>query len=577
MPLDLRTLLIAIVCTMLIFTLLFGVVAYRHPKLHGTHWWTGSCLIQAIGVMFLGSRGYIPDGLSIIGGNSLTVAGTVAAWIGLRAFFGLHGRWGWLLLIMLPFTALFFVFTEWWPSQGIRQALSAATAGVVLIATSRDVLQHASPNLRLESRALAGFLWLGALLHLLRILALLWLPTPAEGLAPTAADAWILLAFFVSGSGRLFMLIPLIAGHLQELRSAAERAEKHTSVRLRDSELHLAAILDNAPDAMITTDAVGKIESINLAAERFFGYSPPEIIGQSIARLLPEHLDQYLATTRAIGPQELTARRRDGSQVMVELGVSLVSLGQRNITVGIFHDVSERHRVATMKNEFISVVSHELRTPLTSIRGALGLLNSGAFGSLPAPAAELTRVANDNAIRLTLLLNDILDMEQLEYGTAVIATTRQALRPLVEQAVAANQGYAAQHGVHLVLQADTHGDLQITVADHRFIQILSNLISNAVKFSPLGETVHVQIEHRAANARIAVIDHGPGVPLDFHDRIFQKFAQADASNVRNNVGTGLGLSIARGLTERMGGTIGFDSVPGQGATFYVEFACEAKR
>lgn len=243
------------------------------------------------------------------------------------------------------------------------------------------------------------------------------------------------------------------------------------------------------------------------------------------------------------------------------------SLQQRTADMQLARDEAER--ASRIKSEFISTVSHELRTPLTAITGALGLVAGGVAGPLSPQASQMVGIALKNSRRLSFLINDLLDMEKLLAGKLQFDRHVQALRPLLEQSLADNQSYAAQFGVTLVLE-DGHDQVQVEVDAQRLQQVMANLLSNAAKFSPQGSRVEVDVQHAGAVVRVVVTDHGPGIPLDFQSRIFQKFSQADASDARQKGGTGLGLAISRELIERMGGRMGFESVPGQGARFFFE-------
>ncbi|MBT9477308.1 ATP-binding protein, partial [Polaromonas sp.] len=222
-----------------------------------------------------------------------------------------------------------------------------------------------------------------------------------------------------------------------------------------------------------------------------------------------------------------------------------------------------------MKTEFISTVSHELRTPLTSIRGSLGLIAGGVAGEVPEAVKNLVAIAKNNCERLIRLINDILDSEKIEAGKMHLELQVVDIRQLVQQTLAANQGFADQHRVKLRLQAPDAA-LEARIDSDRLIQVLTNLLSNAVKFSPPGSTVDVNVLRVARQVRVEVVDHGPGIPEEFRGRIFQKFSQADSSDTRQKGGTGLGLNISRGLVEKMGGQIGFSSEVAAGTTFFLE-------
>jgi signal transduction histidine kinase len=236
---------------------------------------------------------------------------------------------------------------------------------------------------------------------------------------------------------------------------------------------------------------------------------------------------------------------------------------------GTMIDVTDLRQAERMKREFTATVSHELRTPLTSIAGAIGLLNGGAAGPLPEAARNLVAIADKNAQRLRVLIDDLLDMEKLLAGKLPFAFEDLELRPLLEQALNEHQPFADTHGVRLTL-ADRADHARVHTDPGRFQQVLSNLLSNAVKFSPEGGEVLVTATAVAQAVRIEVRDRGPGIDPEFHPQIFQKFAQADASDTRRRGGTGLGLAITRELVEQMHGRIGFDSSPGDGATFWFE-------
>ncbi|MFT3931688.1 MAG: PAS domain S-box protein [Spongiibacteraceae bacterium] len=236
--------------------------------------------------------------------------------------------------------------------------------------------------------------------------------------------------------------------------------------------------------------------------------------------------------------------------------------------IGVAWDITELKRVARMKSEFVSSVSHELRTPLTSIRGSLGLVASGAVGELPAAAKDLIDIAHKNSERLSLLINDILDIEKIESGKMRLDIQPHSLRALLEQAIESNQGYTQNLSVYLQAQIDS--DKTIMVDVNRFMQVMANLISNAVKFSTPGDRVDITALGGDGCVRIEVCDRGPGIPLDFRDRIFQRFSQADSSDTRTRGGSGLGLAITKTLVEKMHGTIGFVDRDGGGTVFYVE-------
>jgi signal transduction histidine kinase len=219
--------------------------------------------------------------------------------------------------------------------------------------------------------------------------------------------------------------------------------------------------------------------------------------------------------------------------------------------------------------DVVSMVSHELRGPLTAISASLGLLQSGALGELPDGTAAMVRTAYRNSGRLERIVNDILDIGTLEAGKLAVRVTGVPLAQPLEESLEAGAGHAALCQVRYVLER-AHADERVMADPHRLVQVMTNLLSNAAKFSPPGADVHIRVRPGAHAVRIEVEDFGPGIPAAFQSRIFEKFARADSSVNRRFGGAGLGLSIARQLIDAMGGVIGFDSVIGRGTVFNVE-------
>jgi signal transduction histidine kinase len=232
----------------------------------------------------------------------------------------------------------------------------------------------------------------------------------------------------------------------------------------------------------------------------------------------------------------------------------------------------ERKIIERLKDEFVATVSHELRTPLTSISVSLGLLMANATGNLPVAAARLLAIAHTNTQRLVRLVNDILDMESMESGEVAFNFRQVDVLLLVEQTIEANRGFAEGCGVRIRLE-EACAVGEVRVDSDRLAQVITNLLSNAIKFSPADNEVVVGVTKETDIVRISVRDHGPGISVNFKPRIFERFAQADATNARQKGGTGLGLSIVKRIVDRLGGEVGFSDAPGGGTIFHVELPC----
>ncbi|MGC8724073.1 MAG: PAS domain S-box protein [Acidobacteriota bacterium] len=365
-----------------------------------------------------------------------------------------------------------------------------------------------------------------------------------------------------------------IRGYVGTAEDITDR--KRAEEALRDSEARTRAIIEQLLGGLITITEEGIIESANPSAQRMFGYTEEELVGRHLSLLLPETAGEdpkeFLrrAHRQSIGRvTEWEARRRSGAVFPVEVSLFEFQTPQGRRFAGDVRDLTQLKEVERLKREFVSTVSHELRTPLTSIRGSLGLLAGGAAGPLPEKAGELVSIALKNSERLILLINDILDLEKIESGRMDFTIQTVDVMTSVELALATNEAYASQFGVRLALVKAAPG-CQILADPNRLAQVMANLLSNACKFSPPDGTVDVSVEEVQGMVRISVTDHGPGIPEQFRDRIFQRFAQADASDDRKKGGTGLGLNISKAIVEHMGGRIGFDTETGRGTTFYFD-------
>ena len=330
-------------------------------------------------------------------------------------------------------------------------------------------------------------------------------------------------------------------------------------------------------DGIYGLDLDGRITFLNPSAEHILGHPRGALLGSVAHDAFHGPQDDGSAypwtgcyVTEAIqhglvsSAEEDTYIRADGSTFPVEITASpLLDEDRISGAVVVFRDVTQRHEVDRMKNEFLSVVSHELRTPLTSIRGSLGLISSGALVELTPQAERMVSIAVESSDRLTRLINDILDIERIQSGKLPMNLVPQDAAELLRASAVEMGGLADSAGVRLEL-VERSG--RVLADRDRIVQTLTNLVGNAVKFSAAGGTVRLESFVEGKNVTFAVHDDGRGIPADKLEAVFDPFQQVDSSDARQKGGTGLGLAISRGIVERHGGQIWAESELGTGTT-----------
>lgn len=338
---------------------------------------------------------------------------------------------------------------------------------------------------------------------------------------------------------------------------------------IKENEAHMAAILSSASDSIITMDEQGCILTYNPQTMKMFHIYDVNLYKKNISILIPDLTTQKMNDILDQPAVEFTTINNEGENFSLELLVSSMMVNEKKMLVAIIRDITERKKIEKLKNEFISVVSHELRTPLTSIRGALTLLLSGNLGKFDENASKFLQIANNNCDRLLNLINDILDIEKIEAGKMNFNMTHVNIDTLVRDSINNNQMYGAKYNVKIGLR-NTVKNVIVNADPDRLMQVLNNLISNAVKFSPTSGKVEIDVTLVNEVVRVAVIDKGAGISDEFKSKIFQKFSQADSSSARKTGGTGLGLNITKAMIEKMGGSINFVSKANQGTIFYFD-------
>jgi hypothetical protein len=404
-----------------------------------------------------------------------------------------------------------------------------------------------------------------------------------------------------------------LAAQTSELEHAlAERR------RAEETVLQLAAIVESSADAIAGTTMDGKIVSWNSGAEKLFGYSAEEMIGRDVAQLVPgdrihelESVARRVNAGESIEEHQTRGLRKDGTEVDVSVTVSPITDARRHVTGAavIARDITHtkrqqsqlqallaKERVARtdaeaaqralaeqnerlreldrLKDEFISLVSHELRTPLTSIRGYLELLLDGGAGDLSDDQARFLAVVDRNSKRLMHLVGDLLFLAQIEAGKLALELGDVDLDHLVAECVEAAKPTADEKGIELTAAVEPTPSM---VGDRgRLGQVLDNLVSNALKFTPEGGTVSVRIRTHDRVAVVEVEDNGMGIAPEDQHQLFDRFFRSSEATERAIPGTGLGLTIAKAIIERHEGAIEVESTPGEGTTMRVRLPVRSR-
>lgn len=412
-----------------------------------------------------------------------------------------------------------------------------------------------------------------------------------EGIPAAIRDGvWVGETAFLSHDGRSIPVSQLLIAHKSpdgsvKLLSTIARditEQKQIEATLREAERRWRTLLENVRLLVVGLDRTGKVEYVNPFFLELVGYTQAEVVGKDWFKtfLPPHHRQQVRKSFLEQQKQEFHTHYQNvivtkaGEERTIAWNNTLLQNLQGDLigTMSIGEDITERQAIERMKDEFISVVSHELRTPLTSIHGALSLLSSGLINIQSDKGRRVIEIAAQSADRLVLLVNDILELERLESGKISLLKQPCNATDLMMKATDMLQVMANRAGITLSVSPHT---IQLDADPDRIIQVLTNLLGNAIKFSPTGSTVWLTVELLrpcfSANPKqilFQVKDQGRGIPADKIESIFERFHQVDASDSRKKGGTGLGLAICRSIVQQHGGQIWVESTLGQGSSFY---------
>jgi PAS domain S-box-containing protein len=380
-------------------------------------------------------------------------------------------------------------------------------------------------------------------------------------------------------AGRLthFIGIQQDITRLVEQTSQREEFISELSREVSRQEERSRMIIDQALDAFVSLDEHGRITDWNETAQLIFGWKREAVLGQDFADLfIPQRArtqfrkEQLGETSEAGGVRtDLTVINRFGREIPVEMSVFPIEFHQQKNYCAFIQDISARKDAEQRIKEFYALLSHELRSPLTSIRGALGLIEGGMVGDIPSEAAEMVKVARESSEHLMGLVDDILDLKKIEAGKFELQIDRVDLSSLATDAVQTLSGMAENQKV--ILEFRTPDSEACVMADRRrLLQVLANLISNAIKFSPENGKVEIRLVNLSDYWRVEVVDQGPGISAENQLKLFDKFKQLQSPDRKQRAGTGLGLAISKALVEQHHGRIGLTSEVAEGSTFWFE-------
>jgi PAS domain S-box-containing protein len=447
---------------------------------------------------------------------------------------------------------------------------------------------------------LAWVIGLFAVITLLRV----WLDDPNEGIVPLYAVPIAIVAIrwsraasfaaagaayvlFVAGTllldesvsalgylarAALFAGVALVVHELARRGAAATEIERQTTRRLQ-------RVIDTTHEAYVAMDASGVITAWNREAENLFGWPEREAVGRTVEKtLVPERLrtdhrqgmDRYQRTGEGpvLGKRlELPALRRDGDEVQVELTIAALEENGRRSFHAFLHDISERQAAEELKSQFFALVSHELRTPLTSIVGYAEMVDEIEGSHLSSEGREYMGIIKRSAEKLDRLVQDLLLVAQVESGSFGVELRPVDVAPVVRDCVESSRPVAEEAGILLSHAAEETPTLMADSS--RLGQVIDNLVSNAIKFTPEGGTVAVRVQKQRDRCAIEVSDTGVGIAPDELEHLFDRFYRAQEARKGHYSGAGLGLAISKAIVDAHDGGIEVASEPGRGSTFQV--------
>jgi PAS domain S-box-containing protein len=388
---------------------------------------------------------------------------------------------------------------------------------------------------------------------------------------------------WMEGTATNLLHDPAIQAIVINFRDTTER--KQLEQQLQYSERKLRTLVESNILGVAVSDSTGRIHETNDKFAQLVGYSKEELLSGAVTKdqLIPDDYREALArneaillSTGAMPPWEKECLRKDGSRIPTLMAGALIDR-ERGLGLVLFHDISDRKEVERRKQEFLGMVSHELRTPLTAINGAIeiALLQIKQWPESLASEAEglitqierMLKLASGQVEVETRMVEDLLEASRLEMHKFEVSVQRENLVTIVQEVVTSQQQVAGTRQIELALPSDEV--VPVMVDAGRIGQVLTNYLTNALKYAPIDRVVSVRLEVVAGIAQVSVSDEGPGLTPEQQQQVWERFYQAGPPrHYGPDGGLGLGLAIAKAIVEQHKGQIGVESAPGQGSTFW---------
>ncbi len=355
-----------------------------------------------------------------------------------------------------------------------------------------------------------------------------------------------------------------------------------------EQQAEAEALFTSIGDGAISTDEFGRITRVNPMAQHLLGYKEEELIGawfpkkivavdfdDAPVNLIDRPITKAFLTGRPVS-DKLYYRCKGGSKLPVAITVSPILLNGKPLgAIEVFRDITLEHEVDRMKSEFISLASHQLRTPLSAIKTYTHMLSDGYMGELNTAQKNSLDTIIGASDRMNELISTLLNITRMESGTVAVNMKSVRAESLAKEVVKELSLAAGSKAIKLSSSVSPKTGIKITTDALILKEVMTNLISNAIKYTPEKGSVSIKLRKRSGNIIIEVTDSGWGIPKFAQDQIFSKFFRAHNIVKRETTGTGLGLYLVKGLIDALGGRIWFNSEEGKGTSFFISLPLKA--